>query len=815
MTFTVAARTLLHLGAELISSDGIAFYELIKNGLDALRDVDPPSEAKVRLIVVSRLEFDAYETVLRELGVWSSAVVDDEAFDFEDDEDDEDDEPPFVPRSWQVLLQLVRNSVIPGSVGLDDFVHSLNGVASEDDLAEAILAANYVEIVDEGVGMSHSDLSEIFLRIGTTNRVKQRISERRAGTVRSRPLLGEKGLGRLSAMRLGDKLNIRTARKADVRWNILDVDWMEFAAAGDADLTTVVIAPVIGGLKLPPDHSGTTVRISGLKSEWTYEKLEQLATSEFAKLTDPFSASEFPVQVTFNGRAVPIPKFADFIFSHAHGVLSAKLFKSPKGNPVLKGTAEYKLRDRKRSFRLRGVDLSSIAGAASKSTLKRVGPFDLKVYWFNRRLLTKIEGIGDLKQVRALIERWGGGVMVFRDGFRVHPYGGPDDDWLDLDREAFSTSGFKVNRGQLVGKVDISHGGNPYLVDQTNREGLRDSPEKAAFVAIIANLMDKHFRQFLNSVDDDIKRADKLTLAQVTARVDAEDEKISEALDKLTAVLPKTVVARELTLEFKSALSSIKHLNHQVRATAETYDRERLRVIHLASVGLMVEVLAHELWRATASGLRTIAEARNAKDAVTMTRSLAVLDAQMRTLQKRLKTLDPLSTNSRQVREKFDVVDWVRSIVATFSSQARRERIQYSVRCVPRDGSLTIEAVKGMFVQVIENLLVNSVYWIEQQRRYTGDFEGSVEILIDCDRKEISVTDNGPGIPRDRREIVFEPFFSTKPKKEGRGLGLYISREIAEYHGGKLYLSDRPDKDGQLRTFIFEIKALKGHSDDE
>jgi len=815
MTFTVAARTLLHLGAELISSDGIAFYELIKNGLDALRDVDPPSEAKVRLIVVSRLEFEIYETVLRELGVWSSAALNDEGIEFEDDEDDDEDEPLFVPRPWRILLDLVRQNVVPGSVGSDDFLLSLDRVASGEDLADVVLAANYVEIVDEGVGMSLNDLSEIFLKIGTTNRVKQRAAERRAGTQRSRPLLGEKGLGRLSAMRLGDRLNIRTARSTDSNWNILDVDWMEFAAAGDADLTTVVIAPVIGERKLPPNYSGTTVRISGLKSEWTYEKLEQLAGSEFAKLADPFSAREFPVQVTFNGRAVVIPKFADFIFSHAHGVLTAKFYKSPKGNPVLKGTAEYKLRDRKRSFRLRGVDLSSIADAASKSTLKRIGPFELKVYWFNRRLLTKIEGIGDLKQVRALIERWGGGVMVFRDGFRVHPYGSPDDDWLDLDREAFSTSGFKVNRGQLVGKVDISHAGNPYLVDQTNREGLRDSAEKAAFVAIIANLMDKHFRQFLNSVDDDIKRADKLTLAQVTARVDAEDEKISEALEKLTAVLPRTAAARELTQEFKAALSSIKHLNQQVRSTAETYDRERLRVVHLASVGLMVEVLAHELWRATASGLRTIAEARSAKDAASMNRSLAVLDAQMRTLQKRLKTLDPLSTNARQIREKFDVVDWVRSIVATFSSQARRERIQYEVRSVPGDGLLMIEAVKGMFVQVIENLLVNSVYWIEQQRRYTGPFEGSIKIVIDCIRKEILVTDNGPGIPRDRREIVFEPFFSTKPKREGRGLGLYISREIAEYHGGKLYLSDRPDQDGQLRTFVFEIKALKGHSDDE
>ena len=41
--------------------------------------------------------------------------------------------------------------------------------------------------------------------------------------------------------------------------------------------------------------------------------------------------------------------------------------------------------------------------------------------------------------------------MVFRDGFRVHPYGGPEDDWLDLDKEAFRSGGYKLNRQQIIG----------------------------------------------------------------------------------------------------------------------------------------------------------------------------------------------------------------------------------------------------------------------------------------------------------------------------------------------------------------------------
>src|SRR6266702_3166127 len=61
MSFRVTARTILHLGSELISSDGVAFYELIKNSLDA-------RSPEIRVDVVVRIDFDTYDAILRELG---------------------------------------------------------------------------------------------------------------------------------------------------------------------------------------------------------------------------------------------------------------------------------------------------------------------------------------------------------------------------------------------------------------------------------------------------------------------------------------------------------------------------------------------------------------------------------------------------------------------------------------------------------------------------------------------------------------------------------------------------------------------------
>jgi hypothetical protein len=86
------------------------------------------------------------------------------------------------------------------------------------------------------------------------------------------------------------------------------------------------------------------------------------------------------------------------------------------------------------------------------------------------------------------------------------PYGNPNDDWLDLDRDAFATSGFKLNRGQIVGRARITQRGNPYLIDQTNREGLKENPEKQAFVKVLSAVVEI-YRQYLNEIDRDVDRA--------------------------------------------------------------------------------------------------------------------------------------------------------------------------------------------------------------------------------------------------------------------------------------------------------------------
>jgi signal transduction histidine kinase len=440
-----------------------------------------------------------------------------------------------------------------------------------------------------------------------------------------------------------------------------------------------------------------------------------------------------------------------------------------------------------------------------------MGRFRLEVYWFNRRVLKKIEGIGDLTAVRRLLANWAGGVSLYRDGYRVNPYGGPKDDWLDLDRDAFSTSGFKLNRGQIVGRALISKVGNKYLVDQSNREGLKDTPEKEAFVTLLSAVME-YFRGFVVQVDDEISRAHRVQATDALGRFRVEDARLEEIMPGLLAMLKTTPDGRRLSKQVREAVTSLREAASEVETASRAQEQERNRVMHLASVGLLIEILAHELYRATAGGLKTIATARTARNPQSVGTQLRVLDAQLRTLQKRLKVLDPLSTNARQTKEEFDLSSWIVDIVDGYAAQNSRSNIVFQTQIVPEGQRRQVRAVKGMFVQIIENLLSNSVYWIRQQDKYerrvvraTEDEPiGHITVLVEPNAGRVTVTDDGPGIPEDRRELVFEPFFTTKRQKQGRGLGLYIAREIAAYHGANLILGDA-DQNGYIHSVILEL----------
>ena len=111
-----------------------------------------------------------------------------------------------------------------------------------------------------------------------------------------------------------------------------------------------------------------------------------------------------------------------------------------------------------------------------------------------------------------------------------------------------------------------------------------------------------------------------------------------------------------------------------------------------------------------------------------------------------------------------------------------------------------------MFVQVIENLVSNSIYWLDLRRLYDPDFKPSITINIVAPPLKITFEDNGRGIATENKERVFRAFFSLKEKSKRRGLGLFIARDCVEYHGGTLTLDDSINQEtGRHHRFLLQL----------
>jgi signal transduction histidine kinase len=112
-----------------------------------------------------------------------------------------------------------------------------------------------------------------------------------------------------------------------------------------------------------------------------------------------------------------------------------------------------------------------------------------------------------------------------------------------------------------------------------------------------------------------------------------------------------------------------------------------------------------------------------------------------------------------------------------------------------------VKMVKGFLSLAVENLLTNAVYWV-QQSQMVGETEKRILIDIDSKARVLTLRDNGPGIAESDRQRVFTAGFSLRPR--GHGLGLFLAREVATYHGATLML-DTADDDGRYRTFTLEL----------
>jgi two-component system sensor histidine kinase ChvG len=166
---------------------------------------------------------------------------------------------------------------------------------------------------------------------------------------------------------------------------------------------------------------------------------------------------------------------------------------------------------------------------------------------------------------------------------------------------------------------------------------------------------------------------------------------------------------------------------------------------------------------------------------------------------------------SRARFEPVDLLALARSLVAARTERGGASSCRISVSA-EGDGPWEVPGDAAQLERVLENLLDNAVSFSPPQ--------GGVAVLLarHGDQLCLSVTDDGPGIPAEAREKVFERFHSLRPQSEDfgshSGLGLAIARTIAEAHDGSLNAVDRPDRQRGARLELY-LPLLYDEAEDQ
>ncbi len=157
---------------------------------------------------------------------------------------------------------------------------------------------------------------------------------------------------------------------------------------------------------------------------------------------------------------------------------------------------------------------------------------------------------------------------------------------------------------------------------------------------------------------------------------------------------------------------------------------------------------------------------------------------------------------SRMEKEPVDIARMLRTLAEIHEATAKPDSPRLVVDA-PGGRALMVAANEGRLVQVLRNLLANAMSF--------SPARGSITLFARREGRRIrlSVADQGPGIPPDKLDAIFDRFYTERPAGEKfgthSGLGLSISRQIVEAHGGRLFAENLTDPDGSIRGARFTL----------
>lgn len=638
-------------------------------------------------------------------------------------------------------------------------------------------------IEDDGQGMNRDELINGFMRVSSTSKIHQPKSP-----IFNRQRAGQKGIGRFSVQRLGRKLTIITQTKDSNLALKLTINWDDYIRDGN-------LFVVENKLELIPktkDH-GTRLIIEWLRDRWSkasiqrvYRYVSDIITPTFPSedildvKKDKFDVEFFEV---IHGKSQKIADTNIMLYQHAVAIFSGEV----DGNGCGWLTIDSK--------RLKIVNEKQQIGFSAendKSVFPNIRNVKFKVFYyiFDSSLISKTYSTS----IRSKLSQEGG-VKLYRNGFRVLPYGEQGDDWLRLDESVRRRMALVPHgNNNFYGFVELADPENNFN-ETSSREGLIDN----ASVRELKNFV--HRALVTAVIRIGALRGVKVLSSQKKDGSDWEDvdfriKNIALSLEELDKELDsdeKKSNRRKTLKKIKKDIIALKEV-HDAELKKTIQERAMLRV--LSSVGITVSQFIHEI-KYYMDSIHSDIDflLKELDDQEDSYKTITTLKKNFDTFQNYTAYFNTVvSANLIKELAPLNIRKVVNSFISSMQYDAQRLKIEFMEPEFNKIFLYTRPMHPSEWSSILFNFYTNAKKAIAREK-----IEG--RILIECGEENgnifLEFSDNGDGIKEGDEEFIFNEFFTTTSaislddfeannEVVGTGLGLKIVKDIVKSHRGNV-----------------------------
>ena len=680
-------------------------------------------------------------------------------------------------------------------------------------------------IIDDGSGMSYDDLLNKWLFVGYSDKkdfekaLDREHPDYRKKIIGDRIFAGQKGIGRFSCDRLGSELILLTKKEGEKEYHKLHLNWKKFEEDMKKEFHTIKVnyekidKNKIKEFNIQEDfNKGSILIISSLNDKWDEKKLLNLKRY-LQRLINPSESSEIPEIEIFleadefiedDNKNIEIAKKKDkeWDIKVINGVIKNIVFeklgiRTTQINCRLDETGEKILTELydKNEF---------IFSLEEKNDYRLLKNINIKIFFLNReakQAFSRIMGLPPFKY---------GSIFLYKNRFRVHPYGDEGDDWLGLEgRKGQGYARYLSNR-ELMGRIEVN-GNQPDFKEVSSRDG--GVIKTDAFYQLTDFFHKKVLRRLERYVAEGI---DWDSEAKTPEEIKTDSLKLINKLvgqindpDKDLEINPNLFqIAKEKQVEkLPEVLKNIESLKSYVKSTpAKKYIESQLKAARSGIKILETEKAEiKEDLEATKKTSLFLDQAVSADKDVLMSLNHSIKITTF-TIERILKRLNQLIKEGKETSEMLPLIDDIKiendkiRVLSSYVSLAsfdtkvesiKRDLVQFTKEYLDRillgnkqDLKIKYENETIIFPYKFKPLEISIIFenLVDNSRKARASW---IRIKYQKQRDELHmfISDDGGGIPDAKVKHIFDRGYTTT---NGSGLGLFYVKKLIGQNNGEI-----------------------------